>query len=68
MSRLTLQRGSGLAVAVILLTACSPSTDDSAAPAATAVAVRETPRYDDGMVRFDRVPGEKGYWGNPSVT
>ena len=28
--------------------------------------VRETPRFDDGMVRFDRVPGELGYWSNPS--
>jgi len=25
------------------------------------------PRYDDGMVRLDRAPGEKGYWDLPSA-
>lgn len=34
--------------------------------AASVETVRETPRYDDGTVRFDRVPGELGYWNNPS--
>lgn len=28
--------------------------------------VRETPRFEDGTPRLDRVPGELGYWGNPS--
>jgi hypothetical protein len=26
-----------------------------------------TPRYPDGVVRFDRMPNEKGYWDNPSA-
>jgi hypothetical protein len=26
------------------------------------------PRFADGSVRFDRVPGEKGYWDAPSAT
>jgi hypothetical protein len=25
------------------------------------------PRYDDGSVRLDRVPGEKGYWDGPTA-
>jgi len=29
---------------------------------------RPTPRYPDGLVRLDRVPGEKGYWGQASVS
>lgn len=33
----------------------------------TTSAPRPTPRYEDGTVRFDRVPGEKGYWGRPSA-
>lgn len=37
------------------------TAESAAAPAAAA-----TPRYDDGMVRLDRMPGELGYWGNPS--
>lgn len=28
--------------------------------------LRPAPRYPDGLVRLDREPGEKGYWGNPS--
>ena len=60
-------------LAVLLLSACEPSppsspaatsTEDTAAAPETAV--RDTPRYDDGLVRFDRVPGEKGYWGQAS--
>src|SRR5690606_5137615 len=31
-------------------------------------AARPTPRYPDGTVRFDRPPGETGYWANPSVS
>jgi hypothetical protein len=29
---------------------------------------RPTPRYPDGLVRFDSPPGEKGYWGRASVS
>ena len=39
---------------------------EAAAPAQ--VAARPAPRYPDGLVRFDRAPGEKGYWGNPSTS
>jgi len=42
-------------------------TADSPATAATA-ASRPAPRYPDGTVRFDRAPGEKGYWGPASVS
>src|SRR5687767_10358612 len=28
----------------------------------------EVPRFSDGLVRFDRAPGEKGYWDSPSET
>lgn len=44
------------------------SQDETAAEAQTVTerqSVRETPRFDDGMVRLDRIPGELGYWGNP---
>lgn len=64
------------AAALLLLTACS----NDAVPGATAperngtsrqtpTAARAAPRYPDGTVRFDRVPGEKGgYWGKASVS
>ena len=60
---------------VLALSACEPAPPSSptgtppettTAPAQTAV--RPAPRYDDGLVRFDRVPGEKGYWGQASVS
>ncbi|MDY6984538.1 MAG: hypothetical protein SV422_15740, partial [Pseudomonadota bacterium] len=42
----------------------------SAAPeasASTAASANPVPRYDDGTVRLDRIPGENsGYWANPS--
>lgn len=44
------------AVAVVLLSACAPRSDPQPAP-----------RFDDGVVAFDRVRGESGYWGNPGV-
>jgi hypothetical protein len=59
-----------LAIASIL-SACTDSGDQPAdtaqlsAPPPQEMA-RETPRYPDGTVRFDRVPGELGYWNNPS--
>ena len=43
----------------------STTTSDEVSQSVTMESVRETPRFDDGMVRFDRVPGEVGYWGNP---
>jgi hypothetical protein len=27
-----------------------------------------TPRFADGVVRFDRMPNEKGYWDNPTAS
>ncbi len=53
--------------AVILLSGCGepPSNETSQATKTVSQISRETPRFDDGMVRFDRVPGELGYWGNP---
>jgi len=41
--------------AVLLLSACGPGKP---APA---------PRNADGTIRFDRVPGEKGFWDNPTT-
>ena len=43
-------------------------TREGAVPADD-LAGRPSPRYADGTVRFDRLPGEtQGYWGNPSVS
>lgn len=57
-------------IATLLISACGESSQQSTEQASMASmpateTVRETPRFDDGMVRFDRVPGEVGYWGNP---
>ncbi|HXR52024.1 MAG TPA: hypothetical protein VN762_07775 [Steroidobacteraceae bacterium] len=41
----------------LLLVSCGMAMQAVAAP----------PRYADGMVRLDRMPGEKGYWDNPSA-
>jgi hypothetical protein len=57
----------------LALGACGGSSESETsasaeAPAgqASADAAAAIPRYDDGMVRFDRMPGELGYWANPS--
>lgn len=58
-----------LFAAVLGLTGCGDPEDMSQTQAARdeAAAARETPRYEDGTVRLDRMPGETtGYWGNPS--
>ncbi len=57
------------AVLLLSLHACMPGEDPATAGAESAAAAtsRATPRYEDGTVRFDRVSGERGYWGNPSV-
>lgn len=60
----------GTLASLVIVGACNdapfPGTGgaDGTAPAAP----RPTPRYDDGTVRFDRVPGEKGYWGEASAS
>lgn len=63
----------GIAV-LLVLAGCGGSTteevttvEESAVPQQRSVIPRDTPRFDDGTVRFDRVPGELGYWGNPST-
>lgn len=64
------------AMLCLLVGACSEQaaetpgeTASNEAPVAkTSTLARETPRYDDGTVRFDRVPGEKGYWDNASAS
>jgi hypothetical protein len=60
----------GFGAAALLLIGCGDSGAPSAEMAEMATSpvemMRETPRFDDGMVRFDRVPGELGYWSNPS--
>jgi hypothetical protein len=46
-----------LALAAIALAACAPK-QKAAEPA---------PRYPDGSIRFDRAPGEKGFWDQPTA-
>lgn len=56
----------------LVLYGCSDeaSLPETRAPRAGSeeVSVRPAPRYDDGLVRLDRVPGEKGYWGKASAS
>jgi hypothetical protein len=41
---------------------------ESPAAAASPADTRPVPRFPDGLVNFDRVPGEKGYWGQASAS
>lgn len=50
----------------LMLAGCGGGTDSNEAASASAAAAQPTPHYDDGVVRFDRMPGEQGYWGKPS--
>ncbi len=52
------------------LIACSGESTDAPAvmETVTEATVRETPRYEDGTIRFDRVPGEKGYWSKSNLS
>ncbi len=59
-----------------IVAACSGETDtrttagagtENAADAAPAPE-RPAPRFPDGRIRFDRIAGEKGYWGPSSVS
>ena len=43
-----------------------PATSAGVAGAAAARTVAPTPRHADGVVNFDRMPGELGYWASPS--
>src|SRR5215204_5197658 len=60
-----------LALSIALgLAACgestAPATTETAQPAPVAATAAATPRFEDGTIRFDREPGELGYWANPS--
>lgn len=64
-----LRNAVGAACLGILVTVSAGCQKDSVASAPTGAAVAQTPpRFPDGMVRFDRMPGEKGYWDSPSVS
>ena len=51
----------GLAIVAVLAAGCGGK------PGGEKAADAATPRYPDGLVRFDRMPGEKGYWDNPTA-
>jgi hypothetical protein len=57
---------------MLALGACGGSSSDSAeatsgqAPATPTASAASTPRFDDGTVMLYRMPGELGYWANPS--
>lgn len=54
-----------VAAAATLTTGCQKSEE---AQASTPAAATNVPRYPDGHIRFDRMPGEKGYWDMPSAS
>lgn len=55
-------------VALALLAALAAGCGkNGSAPGGGKTADGPTPRYPDGLVRFDRLPGEKGYWDMPSA-
>jgi hypothetical protein len=56
-------RTSVLATFAVLASACG--SNEASAPAQQPA--NPTPRFPDGTVRLDRVPGEKGYWDAPSA-
>lgn len=61
----------GVFIAAAHLSGCGPGapSDSVSEPAAEPAAQSRPPaRYPDGLVRFDRAPGEKGYWGPASAS
>jgi hypothetical protein len=66
----------GCLAVLVTLTAGCQSKDSSASAASVAASAASSaapstgppPRFPDGMLRFDRAPGEKGYWDLPSVS
>jgi hypothetical protein len=59
--------GIGFLVAVSVFTAgCQQKSAASVPNGAPANA--PAPRFSDGTIRFDRAPGEKGYWDSPSAS
>src|SRR6185312_11699247 len=57
---MTVRRLLGAAAAALTLTIAPPGHASDKAAA--------TPRFADGVVRFDRMPNEKGYWDNPTAS
>ena len=56
-------------VLVAALAGCDRASDSAAsATGPDAGAGRPTPRHPDGQVRFDSEPGNRGYWGQASVS
>lgn len=70
MQTFTIRPISAALALTLLLAACGQSEPAAPVPAAepapAAAEVRATPRFEDDIVRFDREPGELGYWANPS--
>jgi hypothetical protein len=62
----TLLAVAALATLATLSAGCKPK--DSSASTPTDAAKPDLPRFSDGTVRFDRSPGEHGYWDSPSVS
>lgn len=60
MSRRTMKHTNRFAVAAIAVLAASLAACSSSGEPA--------PRWPDGTVRLDRMPGEKGYWDSPSTS
>jgi hypothetical protein len=50
------------------ITASCQSEEGTASASTVAQSTRPSPRFPDGLLRLDRAPGEKGYWGSPSVS
>src|SRR5581483_2887925 len=59
--------GIGCLLAVSAFTAGCQQKSDASTPSG-AQANAPAPRFPDGTIRFDRAPGEKGYWDSPSVS
>lgn len=63
-----LKRGALALLLALAVGSCGDSGERAATGAAPVAGARATPRYTDGQVRLDRVPGEKGYWGRASAS
>src|SRR5262245_35448292 len=54
-----------LSALAVLNAGCQPN--DSAASTPGETKARPAPRFADGTIRFDRAPGEQGFWDSPAV-
>ena len=59
--------GLGLLAGLAVLS-CGCKPQDSAASVAPKQEASAAPRFSDGMLRLDRIPGEKGYWDVPTAS